>query len=340
MRRLLVHSALLIATCASAHAATSFCVDSAASLQAALTQSQADGDDDYIYLVAGTYAIGSGLAFASSEPYNLILAGGWDAGCNGPGGETLLDGQHAVRPLQVAIDAGNLLVQRITFIAGRADAAGAGLAATSESGNLNILMSQFVGNRSSSSGGALHARSGTGNLVVFGNLAYGNRAAQVGGMLLELEGGGEARVVNNTIVANIADLPSVPGGLVVAGGAHFAISNNILWNNAANGGSDFGALAPHSRHSNDIGVVASGTEPDAVSGELSVNPRFEECGGFLCIGFEPARDSPLVDAGDDLALADFGPGLVDLAFLPRTIGPHVDIGAYENEALFADGFEP
>ncbi len=73
-----------------------------------------------------------------------------------------------------------------------------------------------------------------------------------------------------------------------------------------------------------------------IVGELSVDPQFADC-GFLCIGFELERGSPLVDAGDDAPAG--GMTATDLAGKPRTIGARVDIGAYENDLLFADGFD-
>jgi hypothetical protein len=74
-------------------------------------------------------------------------------------------------------------------------------------------------------------------------------------------------------------------------------------------------------------------------GELSVDPQFEDC-GFACLDLTLGPASPLVDAGLDAILEDLGPGAVDLNGLPRLLGPHIDIGAYENEMLFVDGFGP
>ena len=150
---------------------------------------------------------------------------------------------------------------------------------------------------------------------------------------------GEGFATNNTIVGNISDAPAVPAGLIMTGAAHFKISNNIIWNNAAAGGSDFGTQSAHSRQSNDIGIVAAGATPDILTGEQSTDPQFVSC-GFLCFGFELPRRSPLVDAGSDSAAHEMGSNLTDLAQLPRFIGPHVDIGAYENDVLFQDGFDP
>ena len=127
-------------------------------------------------------------------------------------------------------------------------------------------------------------------------------------------------------------------GLFVGGNGHFVLSDNIIWNNAGSGGSDFVAASANSRTADDIGIVGAGSVAGDVAGELSVDPQFAACEGFVCFDFELARSSPLVDAGDD----DPPGGLsdADLAGKPRVIGSHVDIGAYENDRLLADGFEP
>lgn len=329
---------LLSMYCAQANAAVSFCVNSVASLQNALTVSQSDGDDDYISVVAGTYALNTGLTFVSNEDYNLILVGGFDPTCNDYHvGETLLDGQHAVRPLYIALGSGNLLIQRMSFIAGFTANAGGGLVAASHSGNVNLSYNQFVGNHSTSTAGALYAKSDSGAVFLFGNLAYANHGNEVGGFIVDQDVG-EGYLINNTLVANISDTLADPAGLAAIGNAHFRISNNIFWNNPPAGGSDFGTQSAHSRRSNDIGVVAGGATPDLLLGEQSVAPQFVDC-GFFCFSFDLARASPLVDAGSDVALVEAGSNFFDLAFRPRTMGPHVDIGAYENEGVFQDGFD-
>lgn len=338
MRKPILLLALLpFALCLRANAATAFCVDSGASLQAALDTSQADGDDDYINVVAGTYTLTAGLTFISIEDHNLILAGGFDAGCNARIGETILDGQNAVRPLYIATSAGNVLLYRMTVRFGHAEDDGGGLYADSASGNLNILHSKFIGNRSVSGAGALRASSDGGNVLAYDNLIYANRAGQVGGMILDQ--GGDGLAINNTIIANITDTPTVPGGLLLLGTGHFDVSNNIVWNNTDPGGADFRADTSHFRRHNDIGFVANSVAPDFVSGEQSVDPQFVDCGLF-CLDFELGRASPLVDAGSDAAVAELDPAMLDLGNRPRIIGPHVDIGANENDVLFEDGFDP
>jgi len=66
---------------------------------------------------------------------------------------------------------------------------------------------------------------------------------------------------------------------------------------------------------------------------MSVDPQFESC-PFLCIDYELKYGSPLIDAGTPTN----GLPYEDLVGLPRPLGPQLDIGAYENDAIFIDGF--
>ena len=72
-------------------------------------------------------------------------------------------------------------------------------------------------------------------------------------------------------------------------------------------------------------------------GNISVEPVFES--GLF--NFTPRRTSPLVDAG----IAPSGVFTfwyltdVDLNGVDRVVGSTVDIGAYENERIFTNGFD-
>lgn len=330
----------LCALLAAPHAnAVDFCVHSEAEIQSALTAAQTNNQDDTIMIAAGSYALSAMLTFTSNEPHSIGIVGGFDASCTILTlADTTLDGQHQLRPLYVGTASGEIQIAFLTFAGGfPANGPGGGLIAASDAGDIDIVLNRFIGNRTAAQAGGLYAYSGSGSVRVRNNLLLGNRGGDVGGLVLA-QGSGEGYAINNTIVANISDALDEPGGMVVTGNAHFTLSNNIVWNNADSGGSDFGTTSAHSRLANDIGIVAAGTPADAVSGEWSVDPQFAPCSGFLCFNFELARSSPLVDAGID----DPPGGLTgsDLAYKSRWIGPHVDIGAYENDRLFADGFDP
>lgn len=334
---------LALAGCAAAQpaAAADFCVHSAAEIQAALTTAATNGADDVIMIASGNYALSTTLVFASSEPHSISIQGGFSPLCDSfIFAETTLDGQHLVRPLYAGNGNGDIQIAFVTFVAGFAanGGSGGGLIATSDDGDVDIVLNRFIGNRATAQAGGLYAYSGSGSVRVRNNLLLANRGDQVGGAVVQ-QGSGSAFVVGNTIVANTSDNLIAPGGLAVTGSAHFALSNNIIWNNAAAGGSDFGSASTHSRISNDIGILAAGGGvADVVSGELSVDPGFAPCGGLICFDFELERSSPLVDSGTDTPAG--GQTGDDLAFHARVVGPHVDIGAYENYRLFADGFDP
>jgi hypothetical protein len=335
--RLLLLALLTTIVCPRAIAFEVHCVGSEASLKAALDIAQTNGEDDYIYIQAGFYPLSAGLIFVSIEANNLILLGGYDPGCNAQTGFSTLHGGQMVRPLYVATDTGRLFVQGIHFQSGFTDGAGGGLYFNSTSGNATIRLNRFTSNRSLASAGALYARSGTGSVFVYSNVLHGNRANEVGGMILDQ--GADGRLVNNTILENVTDTSTVPGGVLLRGSGVFGVANNLIWNNTAPFGADFRADTSHSRHHNDIEFVANSVAPDSLSGELSVEPQLASCGLF-CTGYDLAPNSPLIDAGSDAALDDLGPGLLDLRGNPRRLGPHVDIGAYEFDGrLFADGFE-
>ena len=326
-----------LVTAPSANAAE-FCAQSAAEIQAALTAAQSNGEDDWVYVESGYYTLPATLVYNSSEPHSITIFGGLGAGCTSVAfADTTLDGQHSLRPMYVGSASGAIQIAFLTFAAGfPPDNAGGGLLAASDSGDVDVVLNRFIGNRSIAAAGGLYAYSGSGSVRVRNNLLLGNRGGDVGGLVVA-QGSGEAYVTGNTIVANTSDTPDDAGGLVVTGNAHFTLSNNIIWNNAGSGGSDFGAASAHDRIANDIGIVTPGSVAGAVSGEQSVDPQFAPCGGLLCFSFELARSSPLVDAGIDDPVG--GQTGSDLAFKPRVIGPRVDIGAYENDRLLVDGFE-
>ena len=343
--RLVLFFMLALGCAASAGAAT-FCAHNAAEIQADLTAAQANGEDDLINVVSGNYPLSSTLMFDSSEAHGIAIAGSFDdAQCaqdslNLAGDGTVLDGQHTVRPLFIANPNGSVILQALTVVAGSAtNGSSGGGAIIAGCAGCVIDYNTFFGNRVSNTnaqGGALLIN-GTVSLEFADNLFFGNRGTKVGGVVLNF-GNGTGIVKNNTITANITDTLSDPGGLLLKGGMQYQMSNNIVWNNAAPGGSDFGVLSTNTRIANDIGVVMAGSTAGTVSAELSVDPMFLDC-GFLCFGFEIDGNSPLVNAGND------APGGIpftafDLAGKARYIGKHIDIGAFESsDPIFDNGFQ-
>ncbi|MCE7951287.1 MAG: hypothetical protein DYH18_09320 [Xanthomonadales bacterium PRO7] len=325
----------------SASAAT-FCVSNTGQFAAALLSAQANDQDDTIRVVAGTYILNAGLQFSSSEAHSISIIGSYDATCASlTTSSSTLDGQHQYQGLYVSNDNGSILISRLSFQSGYATGldGGAGLFAGSVSGNVTVSLNRFTGNTATYNAG-VSANTLHGSLTFSSNLLANNKASDFGAGFL-FQDSGEAHVAGNTIVNNHNDPGQNTGGLVIGGGAHFTLANNILWGNTDEGGFDLYAGAAHNLLNNDLGV-AGGTNPipDFAQGNLSVDPGFVNC-SFPFICFNPyalGSDSALVNAGDD-SPPGILVGFVDLAYLPRKSGAHIDIGAYENQdVIFRDGF--
>jgi hypothetical protein len=327
---------LALALPAGVHAAV-HCVGTPAALAAALETSETNGQDDDLRVVSGTYGLTIPLVHSSHEAFSLLLSGRWNAGCTVQGGAaSVLDGGGTLRILYVFSDAtADLAITDLTFSGGHntAGIAGAGLSIETSSRNVRVERNLFFGNSDSGSAGGARIAVSTADsvLTVRNNIALGNSAPEGAGIVVNA-GIGVAHVVGNTIVANTTSIAgALCGGLCISGGSDYTLSNNILWSNPA-GDLHIGGTGTTLLHSNDIGAV-SGSPPDGEFDGISVDPGFAP--GLLNLNLAP--DSPLVNRGRDDAIG--GIGALDAAGAPRRQGAHVDIGAYESDVLFRDGFE-
>jgi hypothetical protein len=327
-----------------AHAAT-YCVNSPAELVSDLIVAQANGSADEIRIAAGVYQLTTEPNYTAvfNEDYAIEISGGWNAGCTIPhSGTTVLNGQNQVRTLAVLQDsyslAATISVHDLTLEDGHTANGGGGLyifnrnAASTVEGNAILL------NHADQYGGGLHLAT-SGPVLVRNNLFLLNTAAYGGGVYVTTTDP-SAYITGNTIVSNTTTQTSNGcGGLYLfAGGqTNYWISNNIVWNNNTNAAFDFRSIGANVRLYNDIGT-ATGTPADPISqGNVSVDPQFAPCSGFLCFNSRLKRSSPLVDAGFDGPPS--GIGYTDLDGASRHVGPHVDIGAYELDRLFSDNFQ-
>lgn len=328
-----------------AHAAY-FCVDSAASMQAALNTAASNGQNDEIDIKAGNYTVvPGGFFYVSNEANSITMLGGFNTTCEQwTSARTTFDGSGLYQVMRVIIGsnsaAASVNIQHITFIDGKSTTnSGGGLRVSTPNGGVVLEANRFLLNHSDSTAGALYVET-SGVVSVRNSLFFANNAFDVGAAMLDTSTSA-AYVTGNTIVSNTATstLPMTHvGGLLVTGGAgaYLWLSNNILWNNT-NGSVDFESSREFTARNNDIGTMV-GIPPDPQSQDnQSVDPGFATCSGLLCLNFNLLRTSPLVDAGFDAATG--GIGSVDLDDKPRIIGPHLDIGAYEEDVLLCNGFE-
>lgn len=325
--------------------AANFCVSSRTQAQAALDAADNNGQADVIRFRSGVIDVLLALQFGTSavgDNQTVTLTGGFNSDCSQRSGQTLLDG-NSVSPILNLELRGNraFVIDRLTFLRGRNTSTGAGIYAVlydgSGSPTLRIDNSMIVSSASegpSTSAAGLYL-SGAGTFYLRNSLIVGNMAANSAAAYINLDGTGY--IVGNTVTSNVAS--NIEGSAfrvnAITPETRVWLSNNIIWGNEAyfdlnmTGDSRIGLVR------NDIGTRNSLPLLPGSSGNTSIDPQFANCGVF-CLDRPLKRSSPLVDDGFDTP--EGGMTLLDLLGSDRTVGT-VDIGAYELERLFDDGFE-
>lgn len=338
--------ALLLAASMQPVMAANFCVGTRVQAQAALDAAMSNGQFDVIRFRSGVIDVTTTLDFDSTPPNDqlgLTLTGGYNADCSERSGETVLDGNSIAQILQLSIrDTQSVVIDRLTFMRGRNTSYGANVAAvlydTNAVPSLRVDNCVFLSGESdgtNTGAGGLYV-SGAGILRIRNNLFVGNMADNAPALSVNLNG--EGYITGNTITGNI--VTDDAGDAVYVRGAtaetEIWLSNNILWGNDADRdlylfGEDVIGLTR-----NDIGSRNTVALLPGSILNVSVDPQFASCGVF-CIDRPLKRSSPLVDTGTNSPAG--GMPLIDLYGADRTVGPAVDIGAYELDVLFDDGFQ-
>lgn len=312
--------------------ATQFCVASESALDTALSVTQNDGINDEIDLVAGTIVLAQQLVYTTTSTASLRVVGGWNTGCTLPtAGASVLDGggQQLIALFQ---SNGNIWIEGITVANGHP-----GLQVLSMGGDVHIERNVFFNNLSGgSASGGLFAGATVGHVWIRDNAFLSNSGGDGGGAHIS-GNGAELYISNNSFVANHTNTSGGAGGLYVDGSAHLSLSNNILWASAGPAALDFFSATANLRDHNDMGSWGGAVADSASTGDVNIDPGFVACTVFPCLDLRLGSGSPLVNAG-----LDNPPGALaalDLAGLPRVLGLHVDIGAYEQDRIFMNGFE-
>lgn len=355
MMRSIVASMLLVAALGytGVAQALTLCATTSAELQLALDIAEVNEDADDIRIATGSYEAPSGGFVYDAESIDgdqqdITISGGWSAFFGNPCGQVLREdplltflyseGEDRVRSLRVRSST-NVDVRLLTFFGGFTPGTGGGLLVWNldHQGSVVIERNAFVGN-TAGTGGGLYTSGGIGGLLVINNVFQGNLAtSNTGAAYLRRNNGQGIMAINNTVLDNATDDTSglATGGLRIThpDGLILVVNNNLWGNDGADlwitGDSEF-ALGYNNLASR------IGQDPDTEEGNISVVPEYQP--GLL--NFTPVRGSPLVDTGN---LPSDGPPPfmpdLDLKGEARIVGPSVDIGAYENERIFAHGFE-
>ncbi len=318
------------------------CVATTGELLGALTAAAANGMDDSILVVQGTYTVSivtGPFVYSTLEDNSLELLGGYLPGCADrvlDPTNTILDGAGITGVLSLipaAGSTGDLHLQGFTIRNGLTsplEAAGArvGLSA-GHSGDVVVDHNVFIDNHAGTGAGGLAAGSDLGVTRVDNNLFAGNTSASGWGAGHLVSSGTGFFVTNNTVADNECSLPC-DGGLRLSGATAAVVTNNILWGNQL-ADLDADTTSAALLEYNDIGALAGAVDP-ASHDTLNVDPGFAGAGDYHLI-----EQSPPVDAGTRTPLG--GLPDTDLDGLARIAGIGVDLGAYEFHLLFGSGFE-
>ena len=350
--------ALLIMLAVTPLRAEVFCVANPAALESALQTAAVNDEDDEIRIRAGTYGLphphqGYEYLGNQAEEFDVEISGDWwpffGTSCafqrNNPF-STILDGDDEWRLLRIDIDAedSNVTVRLLSFINGTApgNERGGGLEIlVGPSGIIKVERNTFLLN-TAYAGGGLKVTGGllqqvTNNLFLANNGGISASAAElVGGHL------GGIYFTNNTVISNtLDDVDPTRAALNAYSQVGVLLANNNFWDNDGHDASlpwiqGDDDLMHVVRNNNYRSISING--PRVVEDNIAVIPEYES--GLF--NYTPIRGSPLVDAGIE------PPGTisfwyltdVDLRGTDRVVGSAVDIGAYENDRIFGNGFDP
>jgi hypothetical protein len=333
--------------------AAEFHVSRSIDLQVKLAEAQANGEDDIIFLAAGTY-VGT-FSYSSEEANDLTIKPEADLTPE----QVILDAESLGRLLY--LNAGenevNFVIERVTCKRGKAVLPGAGLFLET-AGNINIVDCIITSNSSYSSnnGGGIYissanainfnknvimsnyaASSGGGiyvslvNIIHFiNNIIVNNNASYDGGLHIRLSS--EFNFINNTVTGNKASSSSSIDGIYIGVSEHQAkiyIANNIIWGND-DGGDIYLTGGIVELYTNNYKGIAGSFKTSI--GNIDQDPSFvapEEGDYHLSLG------SPCINSGYNEAS---NLPATDKDGNSRIINDFVDMGAYELTDSFS--FDP
>ena len=204
--------------------AAEFCVTNATELTDALALAVANGEDDTIKVVKGTYS--GNFTFISSEGHSITLLGGYNTGCTtriiNPE-NTILDAQNSGRVLYLYDSVGGSITVDGFTVRNGSGIYGAGIYARSDkaSGDIgdiiltnNLITGNITGEGDYYGGGVnIYSKANSGksaNIILTDNTITGNTANWFGGgvyittMSYPSGNSGEITFTNNIVAGNTA----------------------------------------------------------------------------------------------------------------------------------------
>ncbi|MEO8460103.1 MAG: choice-of-anchor Q domain-containing protein [Dokdonella sp.] len=328
------------------------CVSDAAQFVSVLATTAGDGNTDFVFLAAGTYASpptgfittvqGSGDHLVIVGGYKVV-AGNCVASTRPDPRLTRIDGAGVNPGMSIhgGTNGGVISVQNLTFVAGHRDQmpfqSGGALAIDASNtftGSILIDRVIFRDNVASGGGGALSITPGsqTSSSTVRNSLFVGN-SSDYGSALAHGPLGLSKDLISNTFIGNSAATTIVGlAATVVRTGTSWGFSNNIFWGNTTSDQFDIVTGEQENFAYNDVERMM-GTPHTAIGVPLtlSVDPGFRSASDFHL-----RLDSPLINAGTTTPFG--GIANYDLDGLPRVVAGTVDYGAYGHDVILMEGF--
>ncbi len=218
--------------------AVTFCADSAASLQDALTNAAYNGQDDIVKVVQGTYT--GNFIYASLEANDLTMEGGYTFGCSSRTvhpSNTVLDGNFTGHVLILSTNQpAYFTVEGFTLRNGNpaVNPSGGGIYVYTEDGSVTLTLNIIDNNDASNDGGGAFIDVGYYGTVMFtDNIASNNTANwRGGGVSITGYYGGSVTFSGNTLNMNTSNNNDGGGAYIRVGTLEF--SNNIVNSNTSN----------------------------------------------------------------------------------------------------------
>ncbi len=344
--------------------AAEFHVTTAAEFQVALDAAENNGEDDVIYLAAGTYK-GHFAYHSPTEHKSLTVRG--EPGTSAE--DVILDGQNSGGVLTFYHDdpsytgpTADVWVNGLTIQNGLSSSSTGGIRARLW-GEYNILITNCIIRNNShpghGAGVAVEVYEGSGNISLENNLILDNIATERedgdsggGGVAILHGSSGQTTIRNNVIANNSASGMTDPqgGGLWIRG-AYNLIGNTVYNNQAGKGGGVYCWEATTANVYNNIIYENSATEGGdiyltGITNRIGYNNDYSdmlgdwtESGSNLDVEpafADPASDdyhltdgSPCIDTGTTAVPDPPGLPATDIEGKPRVWGAAPDMGAYE-----------
>ncbi len=353
--------ALVMAAAAAETSAATFCVGDSTQLVNALNTASSNGQNDSIRIRVGTYPLVNANRFEvlAENGTSTTVSGGWlslinscDLQTNTPESTVLTASQSLgdqVLRVQSISGNGSVELANLSLKDGRGLGSNAGcMNIQVEAGTAQITVDRIVlsgcENSQTLSPGALAVQHLGTNFVTVRNSIIRDNVSQSGPAVSLYQraatSGNLIRFFNNTVFDNH---PVTSGGVVagvqansISGQGGIELYNNVIVDNGLPNQPDVGLVNDGtSAYSTMLSKAISGTPLQSGGTQITSNVA----GLFRAYpsDLRPTDQSALRDAGSDLNAS--AAGQRDFSNGTRVQGSRIDIGAFEFESLFRNGFE-